>query len=207
MTNIKAIVFDIGGILLSEPGVKSREILADKFNFKTEDFSNFALKNLKRSCKGLDSKIFFKELINELKINAKPEDMEKSWLKAREQTTKFNIDVKNLIINLNKNYLVACFTNTTKLNDKVNFRKQAYKLFKINLLSINEKLCKPEIEFYDLLVSKLKENSIFPEQTILIDDKEQNLIPAKNLGIKTILFKDNNQLIRDLIALGVKIGN
>jgi HAD superfamily hydrolase (TIGR01509 family) len=41
-----------------------------------------------------------------------------------------------------------------------------------------------------------------PERCLFVDDREQNLAPARSLGMRTIRFTSGDQLARDLEALG-----
>jgi putative hydrolase of the HAD superfamily len=43
-----------------------------------------------------------------------------------------------------------------------------------------------------------------PARSVFVDDRPQNLVPARALGMHTVLFKDAAQLRRDLAALGVE---
>jgi FMN phosphatase YigB (HAD superfamily) len=47
----------------------------------------------------------------------------------------------------------------------------------------------------------LKKLNSKPNECIIIDDEESNLLPAKKLGIKTILFKNPKQLKEQLESL------
>ena len=49
---------------------------------------------------------------------------------------------------------------------------------------------KPNPKIYKMILKKLK---LKGKSCIFIDNQKWNLIPAKKLGMKTILFKDNKQ--------------
>ena len=52
----------------------------------------------------------------------------------------------------------------------------------------------------EIAIERLKTE---PHQTIMIDDAEEYLTGAKNLGITPILFVTNEQLEKDLKHLGI----
>lgn len=54
------------------------------------------------------------------------------------------------------------------------------------VLSFKDKMKKPEREIYEHLIKKYNLN---PKSCIFIDDREENLIEASNLGINTVLFR------------------
>jgi 2-haloacid dehalogenase len=73
-------------------------------------------------------------------------------------------------------------------------------LFKDIVVSADEKIIKPESEIYELL---LRRNKLDPKNCIYIDDKQENLIPAQNLGMATIEFTSPEQLTTQLEEHGV----
>jgi 2-haloacid dehalogenase len=68
------------------------------------------------------------------------------------------------------------------------------------LVSGEEKMRKPFVEIYELL---LKRYNINPETAVYIDDNERNLKPAKELGLYTIHFKSPHQLEEEFIRLNI----
>ena len=204
--NIKAIVFDIDGVLIYETGKEARKILAKRYNFDSKKLSEFWKRNSTKSCIGkLHYKDFFKKFVKQSKIRAKPEDLIKSWFDLRRKNSKINKPIERLIKNLRKRYILVALTNSTLLNDKVKLRTNYYKLFNLKLISYKIGVIKPQLRIYKLLIKQLKKKGISPKQAIFIDNESRNLIPAKKLRIKTILFKNNNQLIKDLKKFGIKV--
>lgn len=68
------------------------------------------------------------------------------------------------------------------------------------LVSGEEKMRKPFVEIYELL---LKRYNINPHTAVYIDDNERNLKPAKELGLYTIHFKSPHQLEEEFVKLGI----
>jgi 2-haloacid dehalogenase len=68
------------------------------------------------------------------------------------------------------------------------------------LVSGEEKMRKPFIEIYELL---LKRFNIKSDTAIYIDDNERNLKAPREMGIHTILFKSPPQLEDELKQLGI----
>lgn len=59
---------------------------------------------------------------------------------------------------------------------------------------------KPDKRAYKLILKKLKSK---PEECLFVDNEPQNLIPAKEMGIKTIFFTNSEKLRKDLGDLGI----
>lgn len=70
------------------------------------------------------------------------------------------------------------------------------------VVSYKEKLVKPEVEIYNKIIEKYSLNS---NETIFIDDMEVNINKAKEVGVKTILFKSPEELLVDLLEHGVEL--
>ena len=58
---------------------------------------------------------------------------------------------------------------------------------------------KPDRGIYE---KTLKDLGTSPSETIFIDDRAEHLVPAQEIGLKTILFKDAEQLKQKLSDLG-----
>ncbi|MFA5929981.1 MAG: HAD-IA family hydrolase [Candidatus Micrarchaeia archaeon] len=77
-----------------------------------------------------------------------------------------------------------------------------HKLFHSTLYSFEAAASKPDKKVYRMILTKLKSS---PEECIFIDDHPENLIPAREMGMKAVLFKNSRQLKRDLAFLGIAV--
>ena len=83
-------------------------------------------------------------------------------------------------------------------------KKYGYEmLFHSTLYSFEVAISKPDKKIYKILLEKLGSK---PEECLFIDDDGKNITAAKELGMKTILFKDAEQLRHELISLGINLG-
>lgn len=117
----------------------------------------------------------------------------------------------HLLEKIRKNYRIFLMSNTNTMhyNEYIKELKQKYGyndlsyIFEKVYLSFELKMRKPDPEFFKLI---LKDNDLNPNETVFIDDSEQNLPPAKSLGIHTILL-NNGMDVSDLFEnnfLGLK---
>jgi HAD superfamily hydrolase (TIGR01509 family) len=60
---------------------------------------------------------------------------------------------------------------------------------------------KPDQEIFELLLKKTKAK---PDETVFIDDFEENILAARKMGINCILFRNVRQLRKELAAFGVR---
>lgn len=200
---IKAIVFDIGGVMAMEKNLKEHyPPLCKALKIDYKKFLKLRDKWINKASSGI---ITGKQLIQiyskEFKIDYKK--FLYNWIKYKRKSVKKNKKLEKIIIKLKKEgYIIASLSNVLDLHYKIGMEKGIYTCFKFNISSFKVGCRKPEARIYRILINKLK---IPPREIVFIDDHQSCLNGAKKLGIKTILFKNNNQLIRDLKKLGVKI--
>jgi FMN phosphatase YigB (HAD superfamily) len=80
-------------------------------------------------------------------------------------------------------------------------RYRLYDLFDGTVFSWEAGMRKPEMGIYELAIHRFKLN---PEKTLYIDDKEPNLIPARQAGFQIIAFRSPGDLEADLLSHGVR---
>lgn len=199
---IKAIFFDIGGVLYDEsPNKEDKKEFKKKFNVSYSKYRE-VVKNYIANAQTnqISSKKYFHLVSKNLNLDDK--EFTNYYKKRRTKTINIKKEVEKTIIGLKKNYLLGTLTNIIPINHQLRLKNNVYKHFKIKLISCKEGLRKPDPKFYRLMIKRTKLN---PNQIIFIDDEEKLLFPAKKLGINNILFKTNKQLVADLRKLGVKI--
>ena len=69
------------------------------------------------------------------------------------------------------------------------------------ILSYQDLVIKPEPEIYRLLIERYH---LIPEECVFLDDLQANLDGAAAFGIHTILFKNQQDAIKQLKKLGVE---
>lgn len=71
-------------------------------------------------------------------------------------------------------------------------------LIEERVISGEEKVLKPNAEIYQIVLQRF---GIKPEESVFIDDNENNIKGGENIGIQGIIFKDAKQLRTDLEKL------
>lgn len=201
---IKAIIFDVGGVLdIRYFGYfKKLDSIAARHNISPKKFHDYRLKYLEHATMGkLSAKEYKHKITHLLKIKSKRKFI-REWDAAFSRIPKINKAVSKTIFKLRKNYIIGALTNVTEMADKQRVENNAYKHFHFSLKSYEEGMKKPHLKFYKLLIKKIK---LPANQIVFIDDFKENLVPAKKLGIKTVLFNNHKRLVKDLRKLGVKI--
>ncbi|MCX6718332.1 MAG: HAD family phosphatase [Candidatus Staskawiczbacteria bacterium] len=97
-----------------------------------------------------------------------------------------------------KGIKTAVLSNIFKFEADVIREKKGYDEFNPVILSYEVRMNKPNKDIYLFALEKLNLKS---EECIFIDDKERYLVPAKELGIKTILFENPEQTEKDVFLI------
>lgn len=145
----------------------------------------------------ISEKEYWKRCMRDLGIRKDYKKLRKVLL----ESFNLNKEVAELVKDLRKNYQVGLLSDQTKerysyLNRKFNIEEK----FDFTVISFREGLRKPQTKIYEVAVQKTGSE---PENCIYIDDLKHNLSPAEELGIKTIHYRNNEQLKQDLKMLGV----
>jgi len=74
-----------------------------------------------------------------------------------------------------------------------------WSLFDGIVISCRIRMVKPEIQIYEHL---LAEHQLAADETVFIDDMNENLAAAASVGIRTIRFTDSTQCTQELAVLG-----
>jgi putative hydrolase of the HAD superfamily len=203
MTEIKSIIFDLGGVILN-------------LNYsKTEDeFKKIGVLN-------------FKEFYSQKKQTLLFDDFEKGKIKPEEFISSFkeleNLKIKEIdfinawnamlleipieklqfIDSLKKDYKIILLSNTNEIHikkfeddlKKNNMLEQFYKCFDKIYYSSRMGKRKPEENCFNQV---LEENGLIAENTLFIDDSIQHIEGAKKAGIKTFHLEKNKSIL-DLV--------
>ena len=195
------LVFDLSGVFFNKGLKVAVERISTKYNLDPEKVrfvlnGSFA-EEYRIGLIEVDD--FWKKAKEELNVED-IDDVRQIFFDAYEPQ-KSSIDLINKI--KKKNIKVAFLSNNPK--DRAEYLNKKYdfiSLFDFGYFSFNAHVRKPDKKIYQ----KFLENfDLDANEIIYIDDKEENLKPAKELGMKTILFQDINQLKDELKEVGISI--
>ena len=178
---IKAIVFDmVGPLLQKDPNYQKDELVEE-------------VESLASLYKDTN------QLKNELKINIKTKEFSEEEIVKRVVKKYIKIhQIWNELLPVIKkhDYKLAVINNGTSLTVPL-FKKENNfeEFFSVFINSSEEGIEKPNPEIYILTCKKL---GVKPEECIFIDDLEQNVTGAKNVGMVGFVYKNYQALIRDL---------
>lgn len=97
------------------------------------------------------------------------------------------------------NYKTGLLTNISRYSLEKRFTQEYLTTyFDVQVVSGELGMEKPNPKIYEYALSQL---GVEPAECIFIDDRQNYLEPATNLGIHTILFKNNEQLRKEIARI------
>ncbi|MFC1629727.1 HAD family hydrolase [Patescibacteria group bacterium] len=202
---IKNIIFDFGGVILKHKASHNEESLAEVFSISVERARDLFNKNhyMDDIIAGKsDSRQFISQLKEELNNQADVDELLQQWKELyKKEADELNIELLEFIDSLKEKYKVYLFTNTIDIHDSYNSTRGVYEKFNQVFKSFEEGFRKPEKESYQNVLGKI---SAEPEECVFIDDLEENVEAAISLGLKGIVFKNLDQLKKDLAELDIE---
>lgn len=199
---IKAVIFDLGGVVIHWDSNIAYRYFSERFGLEIEDMKK-SISKLSPSLQ--NGKIGEKEFwirFFEFYGRSLPEDWEDLWLKKFREEARLNKDVMDIVNALKKNgYRVAMITNTEPSHDAWSRKIGWYEPFELVIVSYKEKMRKPDNDIFELALQRL---GLEGSECIFIDNREEHVLGAKDVGINAILFKNAEQLKEELKKYGVR---
>lgn len=187
-SGIKSIIFDLGGVLVDLSTEKTAEAFAALADISTHNVFQAYTSNPDFNAyeKGDISDSDFRNAVRRIfSINASNFEIDQCWnaMLLNLPSTKLTLlealkqHFKTIVLSntnaIHLNYIERFMLNGSPL--ELLFHKAYY--------SHKVRMRKPELNIYTHV---LEENNLTPEQTIFLDDSQENIDAAKSLGIQTI---------------------
>ena len=199
---IKAIIFDLGNVLLNFDARKSAKCFARAckvpFNKVWEHF--FISPTEKAYTRGeISSREFYRHAVQSLKVPVNYKDFCRYWNDIFWE----NEGMDDVLKKLKKNYPLYLISNTNKLHfDHIKANYKILRHFKKTFPSHLVGHRKPEPQIYQKVLKSIR---LKPAQTVFVDDIEKFVVGAKAVGMHAVQFKSPKQLQRDLGKMGIKV--
>jgi len=196
MCKIKAIIFDLGGVILKNTAEAVYEELARALSINFRDLKKLQNKYKDQMSKG---EVSAQEFADTTKNNFNlQENVLLKWKEAYLKVMPINRELIGLVEKLKLKYQVGIISNVPELHAQINKERGIFSRFNPALISCEIGLIKPQKEIFDLALKLMK---LKAEECIFIDDRTKHLEVPKNMGFKIIHYKNNGQLIKELKEL------
>lgn len=197
---IKAVIFDLGGVVFTSGTKKFSEHLAKKYEVDIEKAKAILDKsdigNAYRTGK-ISRDEFWDAVKKELQLEEHTDILEQKWIDVYVVIE----ETKEIVQLLAKQYKVYFLSDNVKERVEAIDKKYNFKSWFHGGISSHEVgIRKPHPDIYTIA---LEQTGFLPEEVLFVDDKENNLTPAKDLGIQILLFETPEKLSHDLQQLGL----
>ena len=200
VSTIHNIIFDLGGVILNiDP-----QLTVDAFhNLGWNNFYEANNQSLNKELfynleQGSSSPEAFRENVRKM-IDAQIDDqqIDTAW-------TAMILDIPadrvNYLVELKKNYKLYLLSNTNEIHRikfhhdfERDFGYSFYNLFEHNFYSHEMMMRKPDQQIY---LKAMEEANLIPEETLFIDDMEENTVAANFTGMKVLHIQPGTLLQR-----------
>jgi len=214
---IKHFIFDFGGVLIEKTFVLKNllDLVEADLNVSIPRLENPYIRKLKRKLSSgrISSRLFLEKIFEKYyypfqerggALPSKKVNVEyylELWFDLYSQVAQVSVEMAEIIERLHQaGYIVSLMSNTHDLHAKSNMLKGFYDIFDYVFLSNEIGFIKPDMEKYKYVIKKLETK---PKKCIFIDDKIQNLVPARELGIIVIRFESFEDFKDKITELGI----
>ncbi len=205
MNEVKAIIFDLGGVVISSPmqaffDAEKRLGLTPNFLNKVivANGEKSAWAKLERGELSMDQ-AFFTAFDKEMSDAGAPGLNSKALMQDMASSASVNTCMITAIEKLKaKGFKVAALTNNWRDPQTSGFAKPLKESFDILVESAVEGIKKPDPRIYQICCDRL---GINPDNAIFLDDIGRNVKAARALGMQTIKVSDPVLALKELEAL------
>lgn len=202
---IKAVVFDVGGVLqLSKYSAKCidghyslgvHEYVAKKLKISLDQWFDSIDTAYTKSIEGKISRMKTISIITK-NVNTTSGKLIKIFRKAYKKNFKKNKKLYRIAFSLKKKgYKIGILSDQWYLSKDALMSKKDTKGFFPIVVSCDVGVRKPNPKIYKMVIKKL---GLKASEILFVDNQKWNLIPAEKLGMQVLLFKENKKLIKDL---------
>jgi len=198
MSSIKAVIWDLAGVVLQTVKGTFNSLLAERLDAPLSEINRLVSleENDLWDLNEIDNDAYYTFLLEGLKM-----PMEKKSILRKFVLDDFYIDQEMLayVKKIQKSFTTALLTNfPAHVHDFMKTDWIVDGAFDHMIASCDVKLLKPDPAIYTLTLARI---GCRAEESVFIDDREINVKAAEKLGINGIVYQSRSQTINDLEAI------
>ena len=200
---IKAVIFDLGGVIIQWKDRFVYKKAAKIAGVPVEKLIKAADAELAAFCAGsINETEFWRRVLTKTGSNNHVLlKLDRLWFREYSRHSKLNLKLIAIARKLRRKYRLALLSNLAPVHDVINIRRKYYRFFHTKILSYKVRLAKPDVRIYKLAARRLR---LQPKECVFVDDKLRNVKGARRAGMKSIHYRSITQLRRDLRKYGIK---
>jgi putative hydrolase of the HAD superfamily len=197
--SIKALFWDVGGVLLSNAWDHSeRGRAVEQFRLNSNDFEE---RHKAAVVAFEEGKLTLDEYLDRTVFYTKRDFTRDSFKQFMFSLSQPKPQVLELARDLASRYLMVTINNESRELNEYRIRHFGLaQIFDLFITSCYVGLRKPDVPIYRLALDLLQKS---PDECYFIDDRPENIQGAKQAGLHAVLMRDVAQLKKDLQLLGI----
>ena len=198
-SNLPTVILDLGGVYFSDGTARAINIISDKYSLDRQNVADIFRKEVGKMYREnkLTMEEFWREAKKKWHIEESTDKLAQIWHEGYIPVE----DVKKIVIQLKtKGVEVLYLSGSTQ--ERVRYLEEKYhflQYFDDGVFTFNVRVRKPDSIPYQCILKKAKNYS---GDCIFVDNSPEYLVPARELGMKTILYTNPNDLRKNLVKLG-----
>lgn len=201
--DIKAVIFDMGGVILRTEDLTSRTQLAAKFSLTRKELENIVFQSPESVRAELGEFTREQHWKNIARLLRFPESEVDEFQRAYWDGDAVDAELEAYIRELRPRYKTGLLSNAW-LGTREMTVERGYTFltaFDETIFSCEVHLRKPDARVFHLMLERL---GIKAGEAVFVDDFLRNIEGAQAAGLKTVWFKGREDAIRQLKELGVE---
>lgn len=199
---IKAVIFDVGGVLLRTPDRSCRLVWEQRLGlaeWESEEIVFGGEMGTKAQLGEVSDEDLWRWVGRRLQLNGSQlDDFRRDFWRG----DVLDLALVDYIRRLRPRYLTAIISNATDaLRGRLEQEYPIADAFDSIVVSAEEHIMKPNQEIYLRALQRLSRPA---DEAVFIDDSPANVAAARELGMKSVLFHPALDLPRELARLGVR---
>ena len=200
---IKAIIFDIGGVLVRTHDHSHRREWERRLDLAARESEQIVFggeMGTKAQCGAITDDALWKWIGNRLALD---QERLTAFRHAFWAGDRLDEELVALIRRLTAKYQMAVISNATDaLRATLSGKYPIADAFDLIVCSAEEEVMKPEPEIYRRTLERLGRA---PEEAVFIDDNAENIAAARELGLHTIHYREGMDVAAALREVGVQV--
>lgn len=203
MTEIKCVLFDIGGVLVDWHMSWITSEVSKRFDIKEKLLELAFYKYLPKLDSGkINESDFWHSVASETNSDLLQDNKESLWDTYFRKNAIPKLDVKKLSIDIKQNgFDVGIISNIEQVTHKIVDNWNMLSHFEHQFMSYQIGFSKPDLRIYEHVIQKLPYSA---DELLFIDDKPSNVESAKNCGMHSVHFTNLDNLKCSLEEFKVK---
>jgi len=196
--SIKAVIFDLGGVILRTEYQAPRQHLAERLGVEYDDLSRIVFDSSTAQQATVGEVTADEHWASVMKRLKQPE------VEAQKIRDEFfagdvlDLDLLNFIRLLKSKYKTCLISNAWDDLREYILKEKFDDAFHHMVISAEVKVAKPSAKIYHIALDQLE---VSPNEAVFVDDFIENIKACEKLGIKGIHFKNPEDALKQLKAL------